>query len=123
YHLRADAVRRPRQQVDREGSARQGEGSDVEPMVAALVLLGARAPDDRLLDLLHASDAERRQQGAVVRQEQGEALVELAEESDVQGRGGRRRSEGRTAGDHRVTQGAAAVRETGRPNAGGSAYD
>ena len=29
----------------------------------------------RLLDLLHAADAERRQQGPVVRQEQGEALL------------------------------------------------
>src|SRR5207249_6991272 len=48
--------------------------------ISAAVLLGARAAHDRLLDLLHAPDAERRQQSAVVRQEQGEALVELAEE-------------------------------------------
>ena len=45
-------------------------------MGGAALLLGADPADDRLLDLLHAPDAERRQQGAVVRQEQGEAVVE-----------------------------------------------
>ena len=42
--------------------------------------------DHRLLVRLHAPDAERRQQGALVRQEQGEAVVELPEEGHVQGR-------------------------------------
>ena len=39
-----------------------------------------------VLDLLHAADAELRQQGAVVRQEPCEAVLEHAEEGDVQGR-------------------------------------
>ena len=39
----------------------------------AALLVGADPAPGRLLDLLHAPDAERRQQGAVVRQEQGEA--------------------------------------------------
>ena len=78
---------------------------------------------DWLLDLLHAPDAERRQQGALVRQKQGEALVELAEESDVQGRRGCRRSEGRAPGNHRVPQGTAEVPEARRPHSEGRAAD
>src|SRR4030095_13307886 len=46
--------------------------------------LGPHPAAHRLLDLLHAPDAERRQQGALVRQEQGEAFVQLAEKGDVQ---------------------------------------
>src|SRR6476620_11659118 len=56
---------------------------------------------------------QRWQQGALVRQEQGEAVVQFAEEGDVQGRRRRRRSEGRTPGNHRVPQGTAEIPETG----------
>ena len=108
--------------IDR-GVVVTGEGADGQPVGVAALFLGARPADDRLLDLLHAADAERRQQGAVVRQEQGEAVVELAEEGHVQGRRGRRRGEGRAAGDHRVPQGAAEVPEARRPHPQGRAAD
>ena len=78
---------------------------------------------DRLLDLHHAADAERREQGPVVRQEPREALLELAEEGDVQGRRRRRRGEGGAPGDHRVPQGAAEVPEARRPHSQGRAAD
>ena len=68
-------------------------------------LLYSWAPDpadDRLLDLHHAADAERREQGPLVRQEPREAVVEHAEEGHVQGRRRRRRGQGRAAGNHRV---------------------
>ena len=105
------------------GVAGHGEGADGQPVGVAALFLGAVPADDRLLGLLHAPDAERRQQGAVVRQEQGEAVVELAEEGHVQGRRRRRRSEGRAAGDHRVPQGAAEVPEARRPHSEGRAAD
>ena len=94
-----------------------------QPVGDAAVFLGAHPADDRLLGLLHAPDAERRQQGALVRQEQGEAVVELAEEGDVQGRRRRRRSEGRAPGNHRVPQGAAEIPEARRPHSEGRAAD
>ena len=122
-HLRAGAVRRAGQQADRAGVLVHGEGADAEPVGVAAVFLGAHPAADRLLDLLHAPDAERRQQGALVRQEQGEAVVELAEEGDVQGRRRRRRGEGRAAGDHRVPEGAAEVPEARRPHSEGRAAD
>ena len=89
----------------------------------APLLVGPVPADHRLLGLLHAADAERRQQGAVVRQEQGEAVVELAEEGDVQGRRRRRRSERRAPGDHRVPEGAAEIPEARRPHPQGRAAD
>ena len=117
FHTYApDAVRRPRQQADRARRPGAGEGADRQPVGVAALLVGAVPADDRLLGLLHAPDAERRQQGAVVRQEQGEAVVELAEEGHVQGRRRRRRSEGRAPGNHRVPQGAAEVPEARRPH-------
>ena len=121
--LRPEPVRRPRQQADRPRRRRPGEGADRQPVGVAAVFLGARAVDDRFLDLLHAADAERRQQGAVVRQEQGEAVVELAEESDVQGRRRRRRSQGRAPGNHRVPEGAAEIPEARRPHPQGRPAD
>ena len=119
----APAVRRARQQADRARRRRRRQGADGQPVGVAPLFLGAGPADDRLLDLLHAPDAERRQQGAVVRQEQGEAVVELAEEGHVQGRRRRRRSEGRAAGDHRVPQGAAEVPEARRTHSEGRAAD
>ena len=86
-------------------------------------LLGALPAADRLLDLLHAPDAERRQQGALVRQVQGQAARQPAEEGDLQGRGGRRGGEERAAGDHRVPARAAEVPEAGRPDPEGRAAD
>ena len=93
------------------------------PWASAAVFVGADPAPDRLLDLLHAPDAERRQQGAVVRQEQGEALVELAEEGDLQGRRRRGRGQGRAPGDHRVPEGTAEVPEARRPHSEGRALD
>ena len=52
-----------------------------------------------------------------------EAVVEHAEEGHVQGRGGRRRGQGRAAGDHRVPEGAAEVPEARRPHSQGRAAD
>ena len=72
--------------IDR-GVMVHGEGADGQPVGVAAVFVGADPADDRLLDLLHAPDAERRQQGAVVRQEQGEAAR----------RARRRRSRSRTS--------------------------
>ena len=74
-----------------------------------------------LLDLHHAADAERREQGPVVRQEPREALVEHAEEGDVQGRRRRGRGQGRAAGNHRVPARAAEVPEARRPHPEGRA--
>ena len=54
---------------------RPGEGPDDQPVGDPAVFVGADPAAHRLLDLLHAPDAERRQQGALVRQEQGEAVV------------------------------------------------
>src|SRR6202008_333644 len=48
------------------------EGADRQPVGDDSLLVGSVPPHHRLLGLLHAADAERRQQGAVVRQEQGE---------------------------------------------------
>ena len=62
---------------------------------ATLSVPGRPSSDDRLLAVHHAADAERRKQGALLRQELREAVVQLAEESDVQGRRRRGRSEGR----------------------------
>ena len=47
-------------------------------MGVAYLLVRSHPPVWRVLDLLHAPDAERGQQGALIRQEQGEAVVELA---------------------------------------------
>ena len=74
--------------LDRTGHPDYRQRADAKSLGAVAVFVGADPPADWLLDLLHAPDAERRQQGALVRQKQGEALVELAEESDVQGRRG-----------------------------------
>src|SRR5262245_58335094 len=82
-------------------------------MGRAYLFLGAASADGRLLDLLHAPDAERWQQGALVRQEQGEALFVGSKESHLQGRVGRRRIQGRTPGNHRVPSRAAEVPEAG----------
>ena len=76
----------------------QAEGPHDQPVGHPALLVGPDPAAHRLLDFLHAPDAERRQQGALVRQEQGEAVVELAEEGHVQGRRRRRRGQGRTAG-------------------------
>ena len=100
-----------------------GAAAHRQPLGGAPVYLGAHPADDRLLDLLHAPDAERRQQGAVVRQEQGEAVVERAEEGHVQGRGRRGRGQGRAPGDHRLPARAAEVPEARRPHPQGRAAD
>ena len=67
--------------------AREAAG---QPMGDPAVLLGADPADHRVLGVLHAADAERRQQSAVVRQEPGQAVIEHREEGDLQGRRGRR---------------------------------
>ena len=92
-----------------------------QPLGHAAVLVGPHPADDRLLDLHHAADAERREQGPVVRQEPREAVIELAEEGHVQGRLRRRRSQGRTPGDHRVPEGTAEVPEARWPHPQGRA--
>ena len=89
----------------------------------AALFVGADPADDRLLDLHHAADAERREQGPLVRQEPREAVVELAEEGHVQGRRRRRRSEGRASGNHRVPEGTAEVPEARRPHSQGRPAD
>src|SRR5689334_25424972 len=85
--------------------------------------MGAHLIDRRVLAVLYAPDAKRRQQGAQFRKEQGEAVVELTKESDVQGRRRRRRGERRTAGDHRVPERAAEVSEARRTHSEGRAPD
>src|SRR4051812_12536434 len=85
--------------------------------------MGTDPVDDRVLGLLHAADAERRQQGALVRQEQGEAVLERAEEGDVKGCRGRGGGEGRTAGDHRVPPRAAEISEARWPYPEGCPVD
>ena len=119
----AGAVRRPRQPPDREEGHRPGEGADGVAVGRAAAVVGADPAADRLLDLLHAPGAERRQQGAVVRQEQGEAVVVRAEEGDVPRRRRRGRSEERAAGDHRVPEGTAEIPEARRPHSQGRAAD
>src|SRR2546430_11565424 len=47
--------------ADRSRRAGRFEGTDREPMGIAALFVGAGAVDDRVLDLLHAPDAERRQ--------------------------------------------------------------
>ncbi len=54
---------------------RAGQGPDDQSLGDPALLVGAHPAAHRLLDLLHAPDAERRQQGPLVRQEQGEAVV------------------------------------------------
>ena len=119
----AVAVRRPRQPPAREEGHRPGEGADGVAVGRAAAVVGADPAADWFLDLLHAPGAERRQQGAVVRQEQGEAVVVRAEEGDVPRRRRRGRSEERAAGDHRVPQGTAEVPEARRPHSEGRAAD
>ena len=63
-----------------------GQAGNDQSVGDAAVFLGADPADDRLLDFHHAADAERREQGPLVRQEPREAVVELAEEGHVQGR-------------------------------------
>ena len=81
-----------------------------------IVLLG-------VLDLHDAADAERRKQGAQLRQEPRAPALHAAEEGDVQGRRRRRRGQGRAAGDHRVPARAAEVPEARRPHSQGRAAD
>ena len=64
-----------------------------------------------------------RQQGALLRQVQGQAAGQPAEEGHVQGRGRRRRGQGGAAGDHRVPARAPEVPEAGRPHPQGRAAD
>src|SRR5207247_2577936 len=98
-------------------------GTDSQSLGILAVYVGACRPDDRLLDFLHAADAERRQQGAVVWQEQGEIVVQLAKEGDVQGcrRGGRGKRG--AAGDYRVPQGTPEIPEAWRPDSEGRSAD
>ena len=51
--------RRSRQQAVRKGHRHRGQGRVGEPVDRAALFLGADPPDDRLLDLHHAADAER----------------------------------------------------------------
>src|SRR5579859_1924937 len=60
------------------------------------------------------ADADRGQQGAVVWQEPGAPALDAAEESHVQRRGWRGRSERRAARDYRVPARGAEVPEAGR---------
>ena len=76
-----------------------------------------------VLDLHDAADAERRQQGAELRQEPRAAAFHAAEEGDVQGCGRRGRGQGRAAGDHRIPARAAEIPEAGRPHSQGRAAD
>ena len=119
--LRPAPVRRTRQQAVRQGHPDHRKTRDHQSLGHPALLLGAHPADDRLLAVHHAADAERREQGAVVRQEPREAVVELAEKGDVQGRCGRRRGEGRAPGDHRVPEGAAEVPEARRAHSEGRA--
>ncbi len=66
-------------------------------------------------------DADRRQQGLIVRQEPRAAALDAAEESHVQRRGRRGRGQGRAAGDYRVSARAAEVPEAGRTHSEGRA--
>ena len=75
-----------RQQARRQAHPDYRQAGDHQSLGHAALFLGAHPADDRLLAVHHAADAERREQGAVVRQEPREALVQLAEEGDVQGR-------------------------------------
>ena len=95
---------------------------DQTPAWANMLISWAPVPaPHRLLGLLHEADAERRQQGALLRQVQGQAARLAAEEGHVQGRGRRGRGQGRAAGDHRVPARAPEVPEAGRPHPQGRA--
>ena len=74
-------------------------------------------PDDpvhRRVDLLHAPDAGRRRQGALLRQGPRAADLREAQQGDVRRRGGGGRGQGGAPGDHRVPQGPAEVPEARR---------
>ena len=107
-------VRGAGQQAHRQQRRGPSEGGGGEPLGDAVVLLGTDPADHRVLGLFHAAGPERRQQGAVVRQEPGQAVLEHAEESDVQRRRRCRRAEGGATGDYRVPPGAAEVPEVRR---------
>ena len=110
----------PGQDDARQGRPDQRQAPRPEPLVhvgAALVV-----PDDpvhRRLDLLHATDAGGRRQGALVRQGPGPADLREAQQGDLRGRRRRRGGQGRAAGDHRVPQGSPAVPEAGREDSQG----
>src|SRR5438093_4977523 len=78
-------------------------------------VLGAFSFLDRVLDLLHAPDAKRRQQGFVFRQEPCPPSDCTSEESHIQRCCRCRRSQGRTSGNYRLFEGAAEVPEAGWP--------
>src|SRR2546430_1610388 len=85
----------------------------------AIFPVGADAPLHRRLDLLHAPDAGRWREGAVVRQGPRATHLGEAEQGHLPGRRGRRRGQGGAAGDHRLPQGPAEVSEARRQDSEG----
>ena len=60
-----------------------GRKANPKPVAGGPGFVGAIPFPDRVLDLLHAPDAERRQQGPVVRQEPGAAADGTSEEGHI----------------------------------------
>ncbi len=99
-----------------------GEAAGQQPVLLRdLPPVGADAALHRRVDLLHAPDAGRRRQGAVLRQGARAAHLREAEQGHLPGRGGRGRGQGRAAGDHRVPEGPAQVPEARRQDPEGRA--
>jgi len=68
---------RARQQAHRAQRRGDGQGAHHQPVGDAALRLGADPADDRLLDLLHAADAERGQQGPQLGKSRAEAVEQL----------------------------------------------
>ena len=123
-HVRAArSTNGSRNLLDEKGVKIEARRETTSPWANVLYSWAPDPPDDRLLDLHHAADAERREQGPVVRQEPREVVLQLAEKSHVQGRLRRRRGQGRAPGNHRVPQGTAEVPEARRPHPQGRPAD